>query len=185
MTEEEYLQLRIDLAKAELAVEQEERRAREKQSSQRVAKLRERLAEAEGARRGGAALLAMARGLRPQVLKNAEAAFGLRLKIAVTAGQLAEAERIGDRARKEDLTAVIGGLLASLAKPHGVGRDCEAQLGVEVQRLGMKDTTDAAEARALAGLADPRWELPGDEVPEAVRNVVGWGVGEQGKYHHP
>jgi len=140
MTEEEYLQMRIDLAKAEAALEQEERRAREKQSSQRVAKLRERLAEAE---------------------------------------------RIGDRARKEDLTAVIGGLLASLAKPHGVGRDCEAQLGVEVQRLGLKNTTEAVEARALAGLADHRWALPGDEVPEAVRNVVGWGVGEQGKYHHP
>jgi len=185
MTEEEYLQLRVDLAKAELAVEQEERRAREKRSAQGIDQLRQRLFDAEGARRGGAALLAMARGLRPQVQKNAEAAFTLRLKIAVVAGQLAEVERAGDRVRKEELTAVIGELLARLAGPHGVGRDCEAQLGVEVQRLGMKDTTDAAEARALAGLADPRWALPGDELPEAVRNVVGGKVGTQDKYHHP
>ena len=130
-------------------------------------------------------MLATARGLRPQVERNAEAAHTLRLKIAVAAGQLAEAGRAGNRERKEELTAALGALVASLAGPHGVGRDCEAQLGVEVQRLGMKDTTDAAEARALAGLADPRWALPGDELPEAVRNVVGWKVGTQDKYHHP
>lgn len=185
MSEEQYLTLRVDLAKAEAALEQEERRAREKQSAQRVTALRKQLAELEDARRGGAALLATARGLRPQVERNIEAAHNLRLRIAVVGGQLSEAGRVGDRARKEELTAAIGELVAALVGPHGAARDCEAQLGIEVQRLGLKGTTCAAEARALAGLADSRWGLPGDELPEDVRNLVGLGLGKADQYHRP